>query len=352
MKKEIQILILCLILKNSIQFRKIGFTELETGFDFILNPHAKVCEGRRSIIISDKPVYKKGETIYITEYHYNIKTKKPLSNCKYNGLTAPGSIYDVDDKWIKLLEKDFKENEINDFSALTFKTQIDDTFKGGVYKVKSGDDVVKFFVLQFDNRKFGVTTDWNVETIKVNDFIKGRLKLKTFTKEFSSFKKVSFSYDIVNGDGTTLKEVNDLVMDKDFLDFNFLVPSTFKDIIIVNINFNLDGVNVNYKKEFSEAVYDEIVIDFNISTGKIVKGSLNKFYFAAFRSEKRIFSLQIKNAFVYSKTGNRSKKVLGNIISDEEGRGKFEFFIDNFNQFEYIQYFLKVKYDVLTKKNI
>jgi len=45
-------------------------------------------------------------------------------------------------------------------------------------------------------------------------------------------------------------------------------------------------VLVAYSKRFSEALFDDIVVDFTIGSGKLVTNKLNKFYFQAFKSSK------------------------------------------------------------------
>lgn len=62
------------------------------------------------------------------------------------------------------------------------------------------------------------------------------------------------------------------------------------------MNVKFDGNQVQYKKEFSEVIFDDVQIDFYPATGKVVPGLTNTFYFVAWKGDKKIFTTQIKDA--------------------------------------------------------
>ena len=136
-------------------------------------------------------------------------------------------------------------------------------FKGGVYTLKtsSRDNVVvqKFFVLNFDNRKAGVISDWNIETIKPGDLLKGKITLKNFTKE-NNFQEVKAKYSFINGDGNILKELKDLIIFNNKFDIEYEVPNNINGILILSVTIEADGILVPYKKEFKEAIFEDIEI--------------------------------------------------------------------------------------------
>ena len=49
------------------------------------------------------------------------------------------------------------------------------------------------------------------------------------------------------------------------------MPNELKKILVFNAVFDVNGIKVPYKKEFQEANFDDIVVDFNVATGKVVQ---------------------------------------------------------------------------------
>ena len=144
-------------------------------------------------------------------YFYNVQDKKPLVNCKQN-MWENIQVTDIDDKFIKNVSKRLSKEEqeqIQDFSTFHYEIEVDEKFKGGVYKLKSGYNnlgFVKFFIKEFDNREYAVVPDWNIETVKPGDQIQGKLHVKSFTRNQLP-NQVTLSYNIVNGDGGVLTTV-------------------------------------------------------------------------------------------------------------------------------------------------
>ena len=55
------------------------------------------------------------------------------------------------------------------------------------------------------------------------------------------------------------------------------------------ITFQADEEFVSYKKEFQEVLFDDVVIDFSIATGKIYPNAQNVIYFVAYKGKEKIF---------------------------------------------------------------
>lgn len=164
-------------------------------------------------------------------------------------------------------------------------------------------EIIKFFVLQYSNRDIGVTANWNTETIKVGDLIKGKITVNTMTRSFRDFESVQLKYTVTNSDGSVLGEET-INLSENTYQFHFQVPQTFQQYLIILIEITADVFNTTYKKEFSEAIYDDIVIDFNHAAGKVVENFLNKFYYQAFDDSSRIFTVAIDDANIISRIGN------------------------------------------------
>lgn len=66
-----------------------------------------------------------------------------------------------------------------DYSIQEYSFKIPDSFPGGVYfaKMPNQNERVKFFVLQYDQKHIGVMGDWNLNIIKANDVLKGKMTL-------------------------------------------------------------------------------------------------------------------------------------------------------------------------------
>ena len=83
-----------------------------------MNPQ-KFCENWRSVIQSDKPVYKIGETAQIYIYNYDLFKKQPLSKCQDNKFFSI-EILDGEDKNVGYFERENneeKDSNIDDFST-------------------------------------------------------------------------------------------------------------------------------------------------------------------------------------------------------------------------------------------
>ena len=78
-KALLSTILICL----SFQQEVIDITEISEGYDWLFNQD-KFCKDRRVAMFTDKPVYKIGETMYITVYFYNVYSKTPLNKCKQN----------------------------------------------------------------------------------------------------------------------------------------------------------------------------------------------------------------------------------------------------------------------------
>lgn len=61
-------------------------------------------------------------------------------------------------------------------------------------------------------------------------------------------------------------------------------------MLILDVVFLADNVRVPYKKEFQEAQFDDIIIEFTPGNSKIAMNARNTFYFRAFKGEKKIFT--------------------------------------------------------------
>ena len=115
----------------------MDISDIEYSYQFLLDPQS-FCKNKRAVIQSDKPVYKVGETAYITIYFYDLLKKEPLSKCqdnKYFNL----EVLDGDDKNVEYINREFNEEEdkkIKDYSSFTVELKISNKFKGGVYKIK------------------------------------------------------------------------------------------------------------------------------------------------------------------------------------------------------------------------
>ena len=152
------------------------------------------------------------------------------------------------------MQRDTKNDDaIKDYSSFSYELKVDqEKFKGGVYKIKyngNNKDQVKFFVLQYNNRKAGVVSNWNVETVKPGDLLKGQIVLKSFTKE-QQFQNVIAQYSFLDATGNVLLQQNDVQVLNGRVDIEYVVPQNIGGLLILDIVFEADGIRVPYKKEF------------------------------------------------------------------------------------------------------
>ena len=110
-------------------------------------------------------------------------------------------------------------------------------------------------------------------------------------------------------------------------------------MIILQIEVDLDGQKLLYKREFREALFNDIEVRVNHITGKVVVDKENEFYFAAFKDKKLLLPVQITNGRLLKKIENQVELVQDKIKSQSSGRGKFKIKIsksDLENQVKYI----------------
>ena len=320
--------------------------DITQAYEFLPEPESP-CYVRRAALFVDKPAYRPGETVFITAYYYNLLDKKPLTDCDLNSQTRL-QITDADDSIIQNINP-APETENSDninYSTILYTFEVSEDLPGGVYKIKMNqpnEEIIKFFVLQFTSRAIGITADWSTESISVGDIVKGKITIQALTRDFEDFEDVQLNYSITNSDGTVLQQET-INLNDNVYQLNFQVPPEFQEFLTVLIEVNADAFLTTYKKEFSEAIYDNIVIDFNAAMGKIVENFNNKFYYQAFDSDSRIFTVGIKDAEIISKVFNRVNIIESNIESNDEGKGTFEIYISNIDVSNQTRYYLRVRY--------
>lgn len=108
---------------------------------------------------------------------------------------------------------------------------------------------------------------------------------------------------------------------------------------------------MSYKKEFQEVLFDDVIIDFSIATGKVYPNAQNIFYFVAFKGEDKIFKTQIENATLFKKARNRFNVVQTNIKSNEEGMGKFQIPLSKKDVEDGVSFYLKVNFNQFIQKD-
>ena len=113
---------------------------------------------------------------------------------------------------------------------------------GGAYYLKAGSQLVslRFFVLSFSNRQFAVAQDWNLETIKMGDLLRGKVTLKTFG---NPYKSAQYSYTMVNSNNSVVDEKKDRPLNQGGFDVILSVPRGFGGFLSFSVEIKVDGVS-------------------------------------------------------------------------------------------------------------
>lgn len=61
----------------------LAVADLQAAYSYLLDP-SSLCQFRKVALLTDKPVYRNGETIYITAFPYSGLDKVPLNRCSLN----------------------------------------------------------------------------------------------------------------------------------------------------------------------------------------------------------------------------------------------------------------------------
>lgn len=251
-----------------------------------------------------QPVYRNGETVVFYLYQYHLHRKIPLYDCLL--LAQEIKVFDSNDtEKGEAIQQN--ETKVFDYSIQEYSFKVPKSFLGGVYfaKISNYNEKVKFFVLHYDQKHIGLMGDWNLNIIKAGDLLRGKVSLQTLGREFSSFKKATFNYVFKNADGTIYKETKSSPLKSQEVTLSFQVPSNFAGSLLFELNVKLDNDSAGYSKEFREAQYDDIVVEFNYRNRKLVEGVDNLVYFQAFKDESRKEVVDINQGQLLKKCGNK-----------------------------------------------
>ena len=331
---------------------RVPYTDLSDAYTMLLDSRS-FCEYNRAALITDKPIYRNGETVYVTLYFYNFMTKRPNSRCRDNQW-ANLQVLDNDDKNIASLDSPFnqmseEEKKGLDLTSQTFEWKVPANLAGGSYKIRSfspRQETIKIFVLRYEARSMALVGDWSQENAKAGDTIRGKLTLKSFNQTPVNAK---LSYVFSSG-GKTL-DSRELGLEGEAADISFTVPKGFERSLIFRAEVLTEGQNVNYQKEFLEPSFDDVVIDFTIGTGRLTPGFRNNIYFVAWENKERKIELPIIDARVIRRIGNRVEVVETGVRSTVDGKGKFSIpaTADDFSR--EAKFVLEVQFDALNNRS-
>lgn len=307
------------------------------------------CKYRRVALMTDKPVYRNGETVYITAVAYNAFLKTPLSRCDQNQYTNV-EVFDQDDKnlgqaenmYAKLPESAKKEKET---TGIEYQYVVPDDLPGGVYKLKTQDEKpeeLRFFVLKTEAKQIAVIGDWSQENAKVGDVLKGKLTLKLLTKSGPQ-PPASASYEFTS-DGKVLARSQGSFQNG-ALAITFTVPPQFQKLLVFSASVSVQSRTIVYKKEFSEPSFDDIVVDVTLGNGKLVRDASNPIYFRAWEDKNRKLEVPLLDVSVLRQIGNRSTVVKRGLKTLEDGKGRFELEVSQDDFDKNAQFFLQNKFD-------
>ena len=187
-----------------------------------------------------------------------------------------------------------KEEDIReDYSLLQYSFKVTDAYSGGAYYVREKNEngvmgeKAKFFVFDYSDKDTYVTGDWNLNVIKKGDVLSGVLSLKTLNKKFSEFKSITYQYTFLDHQSQILKETQPTALTQPYLSVKYPVPDNFQNIITFTLKISADEQSVTYSKDFRETLYQDVVIDFKVQTGKMVRNASNTIYFAAYKDKNK-----------------------------------------------------------------
>ena len=352
LKKYVFIITSLLILSTFQKRQEIGLENINYYFNKVYS-RENYCKNIRYALITEKPVYKNNEEIIITQFAYSLTTKKPLIHCQQAFYTNL-QIKDSNEKKIENLSQKIKIEDIKDFSLINFRYKIKN-LAGGQYTIilenNNFSEMATFFVLDYEEKNIGFLDNWNIEVIKPNDLLKGKIVIKSLLKKFDDFKTKKVVYSVMdNKGGLILPRLEKNLVDFDFF-FFFKVPENFREFLVVVVEVILDGESFVYKKEFRESLFEDIVIDFNIANGKIVKDFENLIYFEAFKNLNKKLNVEIRKAEILKLNGNQVEVITKDINTLNSGKGKFYLKISKDDFLKKTKYMLRVKYSELVQKD-
>lgn len=334
--------------------RDFGVDKLSIAYKTILDSQS-FCRYRRAVINADKSLYRPGETAYFTVYFFHLLTKHPISNCKQN-IYSSISILDVNDKFIATVEPEIKKRQINlqefeaeDYSVVFFSYEIPKDLPGGVFTAKidvPNLDQVNFFVLNFAKKTVALIGDWNSDFVNPGDIVKGKLTFKVLTSDQTMLENPTITYRWTDALGKEFNSGSEKMINGQ-TQLNFKIPP-FDSILIFSAEASSGDYKAIYKREFRKPTFQDIVIDFNVGTGKIVKDMINKIYFQAFATAKRDAPVPIKSARVIKTARKKSSVLIPSLSSDSLGKGMFEVTIFTSDVSNDSIYEMEVTYDQQT----
>ena len=333
---------------------KIGFSNISEAYKSLLGSDNK-CGTVRSAIISDKPVYRNGETVYVTVFYYDFMKKKPESTCKSVHF-ASVVVKDNDLKQIARLDNPLRELSEEDKlkkeqSAITFEWKIPKDLAGGSYRILSqgtSQDEMRIFVLKSEPRQIALVGDWSQENAKAGDTIKGKLSLKMLTQSSPELNKATLTYTF-SSNGEKLNS-NSASFGSGPVEISFTVPQKFARSLIFSATAKINSETVTYQKEFLEPNFENIVLDFTIGNGRVAIGSKNTIYFVSWENKDRKLEVPVTEARLIKRIGSRSELVDGNIRSTIDGKGKFDISVTTEDLKNSAKFYFEVKYDSLNSK--
>ena len=277
----------------------------------------------------DKPVYKETEEVKINLFLYNKYTKKPLQNKIRDNINIKIDVLDGNGNKIKELK--IKEKN---FSLFNFSFFIEKGFKGGYYKlVTRGIDMeenIKFFVMQFQNKKNFLFVDWNKDVIYPKDKIFAKVSIKTFTGENLIDSKINFEYKFIDINQNVMLEAKKII-ENNSSSIYFKIPEDIvKGNIICELKADLNGEILYSSKQFEFASLDKIKSRFVFQGGVHVYDFVNKIYFEFFSDDSEGNFLEINRAKLIEVSSKGTRKVLDQRISSlVNGKGSFKLMIKN-----------------------
>lgn len=247
----------------------------------------------------------------------------------------------------KLSEEEKRKQEL---VGVEFQFVVPDSLPGGAYKLRIlGQQTVetRFFVLRSVARQMAVVGDWSQENAKAGDAISGKLSLKLLTKDGPLPAAVA-QYEFSSNGKSLLKSQGSF--ENGSLRIDFKVPDDFSTLLVFSVTVQVGSNTLLYKKDFTEPSFDDIVVDFTVGNGKLVRGAANPIYFRVWENKERKLEVPLKNARLLKQVRNRVSLVQEGLATLDDGKGRFTLNLSEEDFDRGAQFFLENKFDELNSK--
>ena len=275
-------------------------------------------------LTTDKPVYKKGETIKAVLFLYDKFSKKPLKKEKRTINPPRLKVLDGNDKLIKTFSP---AEQVLTNHCFSFEIPVEKEWAGGFYKlsVDGSTEFVKFFVLDFVNAGNAIVADWNKDTLYENDSLLAKVSLRSMANEDLRSVQIPLRVTFTGSNGQVLKTENKLITNNETF-ISFTTPGDLRGIqaITCSLEAQLGSETLRSSKQFSVANLSEIVVNFHPEGGRYVLDHPNLIYFEAFADKNEGNGLQVQSGVIIEQTENGVEREVAVATSEPSGRGSVE----------------------------